>query len=168
MYIWAVVAVAWPLALAVSTMRLGRARQRDTEREREREGQMSSDSRSCFLHAPNPLLSGTCHTLAAKWNWLLISPLPQVSCAGRLQWAYWASCGTRGEEHKEETHTLQNTQTHKNTFLLTAIRWDCVKEDNDGCSNRSVCLKMCSATQSGHDRFLINWWWDFILWGRNR
>lgn len=50
----------------------------------EKEGQTSTDSHSCSLHAPNLLLSSTCHTLAAKWNWLLISFLPQVTCDSRL------------------------------------------------------------------------------------
>lgn len=70
---------AWSFS-AISTVWLGRTR----PREKEKKGQTSSDSPSSSLHAPNPLLSSTCHTLAAKRNWLLISFLPQVSCDGRL------------------------------------------------------------------------------------
>lgn len=64
---------------------IGCAERRDPARRR-KGGRTSS---ACSLHAPNPLLSSTCHTLTAKWNWLLISFLPQVSGDGGLRWARW-------------------------------------------------------------------------------
>ena len=93
------------------------------EREgKERGGQTISASRSCSLHAPNPLLSSTCHTLAAKWNWLLISPpchrsVVVAGCSGLTASLGWDN--RSGEEHEEARDTLQNTHTDTHTRSCT-------------------------------------------------
>lgn len=141
----------WPLVLRCCFHHAGWLREsaKPWQRGRERgEGQSSFDSRSCSLHAPNPLLSSTCHTLAAKWNWLLISPLPpSMLTTGQLCWqdivgSQRALCRTtRGEERnmRKKKTTHYNTHKHRHTFLLTTVFFRAyVKEEKEVCATTWV------------------------------
>lgn len=139
--------------------------------EKEKEGQTSSDSRSCSLHAPNPLLSSTCHTLAAKWNWLLISFLPQVSCDGGLRRAHWeARCGTAGGEGATQRGKTQ-PRPLKHIFLKATVSHGAVCKDrrcctSGGCNAEHFRALIKPGSKSETDRSQICTWSkdkDFIV-----
>lgn len=96
------------LTLATSTAWINFAKHWDPARRRKG----ARTSSACFLHAPNPLLSSTCHTLAAKWNWLLISLLPQVSSVAGLQRARWEGLVRDRRMGGSGTTHRGNTQMH--------------------------------------------------------
>lgn len=137
--------------------------------EKEKEGQTSSDSRSCSLHAPNPLLSSTCHTLAAKWNWLLISFLPQVSCDGGLRWAHWeAWCGTAGGEGTTQRGNTQ-PQPHKHIFLITTVSHGAVCKDRRCCTSGG-CNMWRVTFQSFNKAWVKEWgsWSQIRIWSKGK